>query len=90
MNQTQDYAHKLARTMAAQQMSLNIYRVTSDDIEEMLKARPDLVARLEGLNLESLARDTLDAIGTIGIQEKIGEVMAGAIEAAASKAVSGG
>ncbi len=89
MNQTQNYAHKLARTMAAQQMSLNIYRVTSEDIEELLEERPNLIPKLEGLNLESLAGDILDAIGTIGILEKIGEAIAGAIEAA-SKAAAGG
>jgi hypothetical protein len=90
MNQTQNYAHKLARTMAAQQMSLNIYQVSSDDIEELLAERPDLIQRLEGLDLVAVADDILDAIGCIGILEKIGEAMAGAIEAIDAKAASGG
>jgi predicted RNase H-like nuclease len=62
-----------------------IYSITTEDVEAFLNERPDLVAKLEGLDPEVLAFAIFDAIGEIGILEMVEKAIRETIESAAGK-----
>jgi hypothetical protein len=62
-----------------------IYSITTEDVEAYLNERPDLAAKLDGLDPETLAFAIYDAIGEIGIVEMVEKAIRETIEAAAAQ-----
>jgi predicted RNase H-like nuclease len=59
-----------------------IYSITTEDVEAFLNERPDLAAKLDGLDPEVLACAIFDAIGEIGILEMVEKAIRETIESA--------
>jgi len=61
-----------------------LYAIPVEDVEALFKANPELIAMLEGVDAEALAAEIYDAIGAIGIQEMVMQVVWITILAAAA------
>ncbi len=62
-----------------------IYSISTEAVRVFLSERLDMAARMKGLDPEALAMDILDAIGEMGILEKVEESIARTIEEAAAE-----
>jgi len=62
-----------------------LYTIPVEDVEALFKANPELIAMLEGVDAETLAQEIYDAIGAIGIQEMVMQVVWITILAAATQ-----
>lgn len=81
---TTDLLKPLLEAMVEQEcITGQIYSISTEDVETFLNQHPELVAKLEELDLEVLAVAIFDAIGEIGIIELIEKAIRETIEAAA-------